>query len=57
MYEENIVNDMFLRLMNQLKLTETISEYHVKAYFDVNTNEVSKNGLGGIIMEIFDLNN
>lgn len=57
MYEDSSVNEMFSRLMNQLQLTTTISDYHVKAYFDVSTNEVVKNGVGGLIMQIFDLNN
>ena len=57
LYEESMVDEMYNRLLNQLQLTETISDYHVKAYFDVSANEVAKNGIGGLIMEIFDLNN
>lgn len=57
LYEESMVDEMYGRLLNQLHLTETISDYHVKAYFDVSANEVAKNGIGGLIMEIFDLNN
>ncbi|OTF80440.1 nuclear hormone receptor-like protein [Euroglyphus maynei] len=45
------------RLMDQLRLTEKISEYHMKTYFNLNTNEATKNGYGGLIMEIDNLNN
>ncbi|KAJ6217406.1 hypothetical protein RDWZM_008563 [Blomia tropicalis] len=57
LYEVTMVEDVYNRLLKQLDRTECISESHVKAYFDVSPNEISKNGLGGLIMEIFDLNN
>lgn len=50
------MEETYTRLLNQLKLTEAISESHVKAYFDVSPNEMNRNGFGGLIMEIFDLN-
>lgn len=56
LYEEAQVEETYTRLLNQLKLTEAISESHVKAYFDVSPNEMNRNGFGGLIMEIFDLN-
>ena len=58
LYEEPVQSqEMYDRLMVQLKSTEKISEYHVKTYFDISTNEATKNGYGGLIMEIDDLNN
>ena len=42
--------------MKQLKLTKLVSESHIKAYFFVDAKEMTRNGLGNLIMEIFDLN-
>ncbi|KPM05065.1 nuclear hormone receptor-like protein 2 [Sarcoptes scabiei] len=58
LYKDSSSSDeIYRRLLNQLKLTKTISEYHMNAYFDLNTNFVNKKNLSGLIMEIFDLNN
>nr|XP_027204531.1 nuclear hormone receptor HR96-like [Dermatophagoides pteronyssinus] len=58
LYEEpKQSQETYDRLMGQLKLTEKISEYHMKTYFDLSTNEATKNGYGGLMMEIDDLNN
>jgi hypothetical protein len=42
--------------MAQLEFTRSISEIHIKAYFDINTKEIAKHGIGSLLMEIFDLN-
>lgn len=56
MYDDDLVEDVLKRLYRQIQATEEISEFHVKAYFDVHANEVTRNGLGSVFMEIFDLN-
>lgn len=54
-FAHHTANDIYHRLMKQLKLTEKISECHMKAYFDLNTKSVSEN-FCGLFMEIFNLN-
>lgn len=54
-FNPHTTNDIYQRLMKQLKLTEKISECHMKAYFDLNTKSVSEN-FCGLFMEIFNRN-
>ncbi len=55
-YDNGIAETMFHKLMAQLEFTRSISEIHIKAYFDINTKEIAKHGIGSLLMEIFDLN-
>ena len=54
-YEQSIVESTFQKLMAQLILTKSISEGHVKAYFDVSTSQIEEAGLSRLLMEIFEL--
>lgn len=56
LYDDEKAQTTFNKLLNQLKFTRSISEIHVKAYFDSNVTEVGQNGIGSLLMEIFDLN-
>ena len=55
-YDETLAESTFYKLMDQLKITTTVSEVHIKAYFDVNTSQIEETGIGSLLMEIFDLN-
>ena len=55
-YDPSMVEITFMKLMDQLELTKTISESHVKSYFDVSTSKIEESGISRLLLEIFDLN-